>query len=309
MTAINTDFSDFELATCDVMNLSHGLVPEIAEVFEYSLPTRLTPEDLGGLVDKVGSSKVLQDNIPRVQEFLGTDEDAFQIAANWVERSGVQKELNRSLWTPAIETPDTVQFTVISGGVANWQDRSAGIIVNKREASSDFSNKVVYLAGSRVMDSPTETSNGNIQEFFDEQGRYPAEFEYAERFIGSVLRQAGFDPSFVETGNASGDEQALYFARYYDNFNPKEAIAFARVANAGVMLAGQYRKALQDEYRGFDADAKKPKAFVMTDSFTVARSQDELDPKTNQNPFTALRMIIVTAKTIQQAKRIQRLRD
>lgn len=309
MAVINTDFSNFDLRTgeCDVMELSDGLVPEIAQAFGYNLPSKPTPEDLGGLVDAVGPGKVLQENIAGVQEVLGTDDDAYKVAAKWVDRSGIQKKLDRSIWTPSLSTPDDVQATVLTGGVANWQDRGADILVRKKEVSRDYCNRLVYLAGNRIMDTPTEVANHNIKVFFEEYGRYPAEFEYAEGFVGAILKEAGFEISFVETEEASGDQQANIFAK--KDFNPTKSFAFARVANAGVMLAGQYRNALQDKYRGFDADANNPQVFILTDDFPAAHLREELDPRINQNPLTALRMIIVTAKTIQQAKRIQRTRS
>src|SRR6185369_9215526 len=97
------------------------LIPEIGEVFEVDLGEQPSTEALGELVGVIGSNKVLQENLPRVQSVLDTNGEALDIAANWVERSGVQKALDRSLWLP-FETPQ-VNAIIATGAVANWQDR------------------------------------------------------------------------------------------------------------------------------------------------------------------------------------------
>jgi hypothetical protein len=78
-------------------------------------------------------------------------------------------------------------------------------------------------------------------------------------------------------------------------------VAFARVANAGIQLAGQFVRASRDS--GFNGNRFDPQAFVLTDTFPIARTPEEAkNPKEYQNPFTGLRQIAVTAKELVQLR-------
>lgn len=286
------DFSNFELGA-NVLELAGGLLPEMAEVFEVDLGQG-TAEDIGRLVGAIGTSKVLQENISQVQEKLGTDQEGINIAGDWLYRSGIQKALNRSLWTPELQAPDHSAI-VITGAVANWQDRTQRLVSGELVVRGG--GEVYIPIGNRVMDSTTEKPNRNIEEFFTNEGRYPTETEFAETFIVPILESAGGDVSLKAYDTKNGeeiaerffDEETLLFAGGY--------ITFARVANAGIQLAGQFVRAARSS--GFDTNPNDPQAFVITDTFPIAENDIELEnPAELQNPFTGIRQIAVTAKEI-----------
>ena len=78
---------------------------------------------------------------------------------------------------------------------------------------------------------------------------------------------------------------------------------FARVANAGIQQAVTFRKAAKQAGIANDAERDNPEAFVLTDSFPVARTPDQMaDSKNFQNPFTGIRQIALTAKMINEAQ-------
>jgi hypothetical protein len=168
------DFSNYELADLSrgdgVYNLANGLIPEMASVFEVDLGDLPTSEALGNLVGAIGNSKALQENLPQVQAVLGSDASGLEIAADWTERSGVQVPLNRSLWTPQIKSPGDADGIVITGAVANWQDRTAKLL---DEQASTLSGSMVYIpVGNREMNTPTEKANPNVVGSRSSSGRH-----------------------------------------------------------------------------------------------------------------------------------------
>ncbi|HLC91558.1 MAG TPA: hypothetical protein VJC09_00740 [Candidatus Saccharimonadales bacterium] len=301
------DFSNYELADVQgergVYDLADGLIPEMAEVFGVDIGLDPSTEALGNLVDKIGKSKVLQENIGHVQEVLDTKDNGLEVAADWVDRSGVQKQLNRSLWIPGLVTPDPVDAIVITGAVANWQDRTAGTL--ERWALSRLEDPKVYIpVGNRVMNTPTEQTNPNIALFQgNHDGEYPTEAQYAEEEIAFRLTSKGFGVEVLPYETSNGDDIAAAFvAERPEIFGEGKTVVFARVANAGIQLAVQFRKAARHQNIQFDPGHTRPQAFVLTDQFPVARTDEESkNPKDFQNPMTAIRQVAVTAKMLHEA--------
>lgn len=291
------DFSNFELGE-NVMDLAGGLIPEMAEVFEVTLSPNPTQEELGKLVGAIGQSKVLQENIGNVQEKLGTDGDGLTIAANWLGRSGVQLALSRSLWTPHRDTPWNSFRIIATGAVANWQDRTTNLLVSRALLDDIVDGRVDLPTGNRVMNSPTEIANDNIQALTTAYGKPPTEAEYAREIVLPELEWVGYDVQIMEFDTTNGQEIAERFL----SLNPSvldHRILFARVANAGVQLACQFRIAARQIKPSFDREKGDPQVFVGTDSFPIARTPEEAkNPSKFQNPFTGIRQIAVTAKEI-----------
>lgn len=298
------DFSNFELATMrqgrGVAELADGLIPEIAQVFGVELSERPTVDELGVLVGAVGKSKVLQENLPQVQEVLGTGEDALGIMSEWVIRSGVQHPLDRSLWTPNKATPKDIDAIVLTGAVANWQDRMVDLLTWRRQAG--HSAPMVYMAlGNKVMDSATEVTNPNVQAFVEEYGTHPTQAQYGYEVIMPKLLKAGYGVVVDGHETDNGSEIAAAFVDKY-NWALSGKLAFARVANAGIQLAGQFRKAARQHDPAFDADPTNPQVFVLTDTFPVAQDEEEnKQPAKFQRPATGIGMIARTAKTVAEA--------
>lgn len=300
-----SDFSNYYLRALDINTVAGGVVPEMAHVFGVALDQNDLTSSLGQLVGAMGQSKVLQENTADVREKLGiVSGDAVEIAAGWLEKSGVMKQLDRSLWTPELQTPDDVEAIVVSGAVANWQDRAFTLLVGRVEAGKT-PGRVYIPVGDRVMNSPTELTNPNIVNMADaRQGSLPTETDYAEGIGRPLLQAAGYRVEVMPYSGLNGDQIAERFVEERPGFfdRPKGKIAFARVANAGIMLATQFRQAAHAQGIDFDKDPDNPQLFILTDTFPIAKTEkDAKNAAEFQNPLTAMRQIAVTAKHLQIA--------
>lgn len=291
------DFSNFELGQ-NVAELADGLIPEMAEAFEVSVSLSPSADQLGQLVGAIGTKKTLRDNEKGAKAWLtqltGSETLAMDLAANWLERSGVQKALDRSLWTPNRLTPGDADI-IITGGVANWQDRTGKLLAQVEPTN------IWYAVGNRVMDTPTEIVNSNVKAYLDQWGMPPTEMDYAKAVIAPVLREAEHDVTIASYETGNGDEIAQ---RLFEDFDLAliQDIAVARVANAGIQLAVQMRKAARQINPDFDADPSSPNLFVLTDTFPIALSEDESKNAARyQNPFTGIRQVALTAKLLTEA--------
>lgn len=295
MSIAERDFNSFELGD-SVYELAGGLIPNMAEIAGVDIGDEPNAEALGQLVGKYGKDKVLRNNdeidIP------------LDMAADLVVRSGVQRGLNRALWTPHLE-PDVGQHTVITGAVANWQDRTARLVIdrNNPDLAERFQKPVHIPIGNRVMNTPAEVKNPNIVDFFTNHGGYPTETEYAQTFVAPLLTKAGIEVSIVPYNTGVGDEIADRFVSGHPElFGGDENIIFARVANAGVQLGVQFRKAAQSQHKEFDSDPNNPNVFIQTDSFPTACTEAEKQNSAEfQSPFTGLRQVALTAKLLHEA--------
>jgi hypothetical protein len=331
VSAAERDFSNFYLGD-NVYELADGLILEVAERLDVELGAEPNSADLWDLVGKIGPNKVLRQN----EELEAIDRET---AVDLVERSGVQASLNRSLWTPQqpaiheklwipgtgedrepfFPEPQTgihVDALVSTGSVANWYDRTTGLLhrppayvkvpfrtdasepttpeQSNTTSSNPFHDLPQYVAaGNRVMDTATEVGNVHIKAIRQRFGRYPTEAEYAGmRSRGALV--TGYPM-------AKADELAAMF--FEDNPHLlEESLAFVRVANAGVQLAVQFRKAAQARSPQFDADPAKPQVFILTDTFPLARTEaQESKPAQYQKATTALRQVALTAKMLHEA--------
>lgn len=257
------------------------------------------------LVGVLGKNKVLRDN----EEVTAI---SLEIAGNLLARSGVQKPLDRSLWTPGLkftsldrEGRDKVGFIVITGAVANWQDRTARLVADGMSEGS-LPPMAYVVTGNRVMDTKSDQSNPNVQAFHEATGRYPTEAEYSRKFVLPVLAMPGATVSHTFYETEAGERIASNFVSdHKELFLPfegtKRAITFARVANAGIQLATQFRSAAR-EHIGPDFDSEDvPEVFIRTDQFPIARTEEQkADPANYQSPYTGLRQAILTAKVLHE---------
>lgn len=287
MSVAERDFSSFELRD-NVYELAGGLIPEIADRFEVDLGPEPNQPSLQAVMDKVGTGKVLREN----EEITVLDRDEM---ADIVERSGVQQALSRSLWTPTVPVnKETIDAFLIVGGVANWMDRSAEAL------PAELQNTPVYLlAGNRVMDTATEKTNPHVQSVYDVGGMYPTEATYAAGvLVPRILEKDFFVERTVAYPTGNGDE---LFEKLFQDY-PELLylrIALARNANAGVIMAMQMRAAARKYNQAYDANPAEPQALIVTDSFPVARTDEQdNDPAHYQKAATALRQVVLTAKKL-----------
>lgn len=291
MSEQQRDFSNFELQTDSVYELAGDLIPELADRLAIDHGAEPSIEVLGDLVGKLGKNEVLRDNEP-VQAISPTE------MADYLERSGVQKSLNRSLWTPQLRaTPRNLDGYVLTGAVANWQDRAANWL-----ASYGTKAPVYLFAGERIMDSATETPNPNVKSVFETFKRYPTEAEYAAGVVQRKLVEKGFDVLPSSYSGTKGETLAIDFFERNPHLLDGQ-IAAVRVANAGIQLAVQLRQAARAIRPDFDSDPNNPQLFVITDSLPVSRSlKQDAKPQRYQKAQTGLRQVAVTAKSILEAQ-------
>lgn len=290
------DFSNFRLMSVandreNVYELAGGVIPEIAERLDVEIGIEPNSEDLGKLAGKIGKNKVLRDN----DEVTAIDRET---AADLVDQAGTQKLLFRSLWTPDHKAID-LDAAVITGGVANWQDRTARTVEN----SVDPQTPVIIAAGKRVMDSPTEKTNPNVKSFLDKYGYYPTEADYVDEVVAPLVAETHPNvvwDRYIYEDASNGDEIAeRVFAA-----NPElldQRTGFVRVANAGIQLAVQMRAAGMNLKERYDDTPDEPQVFVITDSFPLARTaKQEQQPTRYQKAIPALRQVAITAKMLHE---------
>lgn len=291
MSAAERDFSNFQLGD-NVYELAGGLIPEVAERLDVKLGVEPNSDDLWNLVGRIGSNKVLRDN----EEIVAIDRGG---AVELVELSGVQKPLNRSLWTPDI-SGDLADTFVLAGAVANWQDRAADAVINRSPQS--LARAVRYAAGSRVMDTATEQANPNVQLMFERDGQYPTEGRYAvSTHFSRISGEADLPVHMSTHSTQNGDEIAAELFESSPHLLDQR-LAFVRVANAGIQLAVQMRRAARAIRKDFDADPENPQVFIVTDTFPLARTEaEDSRPREFQKASTALRQVALTAKLLHEA--------
>lgn len=289
MSAHERDFSNFYLGD-NVYELADGLIPEIADRLEIEAGAAPSSQALQAVMNQVGKNRVLRENA----DITAFDKEEM---ADLVDRSGVQRQLRRSLWSPEHDlTADSpADAAIIMSGVANWQDRTANL-------AGTLPAEVVYsLAGSRTMNSDSEQSNPNIKKLFEKFGRYPTESEYAASIVVPRLVSVELDVLATAYDTKDGD---TIFAKFFEQ-NPgllDKRLVMARVANAGIIMAIQMRDAARRSNPDFDSAPDDPQVFVATDSFPVARTEaEDNDPANFQKAATALRQVVLTAKKLHEA--------
>lgn len=293
------DFSNYRLGE-NVAVLADGLLPEMANAFEVEISSHPTPNELGTLVGAIGAKKTLRENEKGAKAWLtqvtGSEEAALDLAAGWLDRSGVQKALNRSLWTPELTTPEEA-VVIATGAVANWQDRTARLI-------SNLPPRQIFLAcGTQVMSSVTEVINPNVQAWQEAHGALPNQQQYTEDIIKPSLAAAGHDVVLAPYDTENGDELAQRFVEDHLQLFVGP-VAFARVANAGIQLAIQFRNAVRQNNPAYDANSNDSQVYVITDSFPIAQTVEEAKPinaKDFQSPYTGIRQVALTGKLLVEA--------
>lgn len=306
MSVSQRDFSTFELGD-NVYELAGGLIPEIADRLNFELGGEPDSGQMYDLVGVLGKNKVLGLN----EEVEAID---LETAADLLERSGVQKPLDRSLWTPNLKFDDLgpgEAFTVVTGAIANWQDRTAELVAGA-VSEGTLGPQVRVVTGNRVMGKvKSEAENPNVVDFHNKKNRFPNDTEYATRYVLPVLGEAGAQPILTSYDTDDGEEIADNFSRtirltpddveisYEKIFEKGRPVTFARVANAGVQLALQFRQAIRANIDGSFDSEEVPDVFILTDSFPIARTEEQkADPVNYQNPYTGLRQAVLTAKLL-----------
>lgn len=310
MSARERNFATYELGD-NVLQLGDQVIPEMAEFAAVTLDDSGLVDSLGKLVAAYGTSKVLRENEPPGD--LGMTE-----AADWVKRSGILLPLRRPfITTDGSESLDGDEAyvpnnVVVTGAVANWQDRTAQLLVRTFGSASGSNARVHIVSGNRLMTSGTELTNPNVKEYLEQHGQEPNEAEYAAQYILPVLEEAGMQTTISAYNESDGATIAQKFIEgpigsciIYPNADRSREVygdfAVARVATAGVQLASQFRTAARCEQPSFDRKGALS-IYMLTDSLEVAETAEALaQPIEYQSPFTALRQLALTAKLLEEA--------
>lgn len=253
-----------------------GVAHEIAAAFEYELGVTPSAENLGGLIEKTGKAKELQQNIPQVQEVLGTSEDAIAITRGWAERSGLLLPVEQSYFKHEYRD-EPFDLGIITGGVRNWISRRADRLIELNEKIGV--SQVLLAAGNR----PMATSEGpDVEEGMTETN-------YMELVIGERLAGAGIDTSFVGVSSGSGDEIMKVAAKEASYLVEPKLGHIAVISNAGawVQNVGQFRRALIELVPSFDLEVSQ--LFAISDTIPLGTGSEST--ATHQNPFTAVAII------------------
>lgn len=293
--AATRNFNDFVLGD-DVFELGGGVVRRVAERAGLDVSEGPSSELLHGLVGIVGKNKVLLENEPI--DFL------TNLGMAWyVDRAGTQLPMSRSLWTPDQQIPEGTP-RLITGGVPNWQDRAANYLVSTAEKLT--SDVTVYApVGNRVMDQGSDLKSKNVQAFMEQHdGQHPTERQYAELYVVPALAMSGYDVVLGDTYETGAGEKIAenFVADNPELFAKDQKISFVRVANAGVQLAVQFRKAARRQLGRYDSFKFKPQVYIETDTLPVARSdRQRQDSRNFQAAQTGLRQVLLTAKSLHEA--------
>jgi len=311
---VDHDFSTYRLETCRVEKMGNELLPEMADFFEvpHTGSADAHAAELAQLQDVLGTSTDLERDVPQVLGFmvdkLGSEEAAIARAADWVERSGIHKPVNRSLWKSSLPAPDTAPIYVVGGTAnwVNWMDRTADLLI----AQDNRDRRVHVHTGDRDMSTFTERAHPNVVDYIASPpgGTHaPNESEYVDVFITPRLMQAGYKVAHVEHETTSGVEIARAMAKR-SLIESEGPVVFAQSARTGVIhTAAQVRRAVRTINAAAtglplnpEFDSKEdPLAFILTDGFSIAHTAEHTrNPADYQNPIHVLRHIASTARAL-----------
>ena len=255
LTFTNIDLNQAQPA--DLRRIGMGVAVEMADAFGASLSAQPTENELKSLVGAVGSAATLRDNVAHVQEVLGTDQNALEIAQSWVNRSGLLTPVHRSYMNAEMpeQQPDVVAMT---DGMANWmQWRATNIVHGVEQGDIAVGTPVIMAANYRPMKT---AERDDVEEGM-------TAYDYMEQVIvpqGSNL----VVPRLVAVGErgkavASGEEVAAAVAQEVESDSSRVLV----VSNAGAwqQAAGQMRRALRGRF-DTDYDARGDRLSVLAAS-------------------------------------------
>lgn len=275
-------FGNFNIQTDNVYDIGDGVIPEMAGVFEHDLSEKPEEANLGTLISKVGPAKTFLDNLTVVRNVLGENTESLDMAIDWVDRSGLLVQVERSFVDPSLRLPDTIGTAIISGGVRNWMQRRSELL--DKISSNVAIERVLLVAGNRVM-NPVEGVDVL-------QGM--TEAEYMEAIIRAKLIALGRFPVIDTLSIDSTEGLEVLRQAVVKVGNVATTLV---VGNAGNVIqnAGQYRRAGISTY-GPSFDSRGNQLFMISDEFPVARHGEPAI--THQNPYMALGQIARNAQEL-----------
>jgi hypothetical protein len=263
---------------------SSGILQKMSVAFEHQLSDIPSVDNLGELIGKVGPAKELQENITRVQDALGTDDNAVDIACSWAERSGLLVPVERSYLTAEpIET--RINLAVITGGVRNWMKRRADRLVALN--ATDRIDQVLLVAGNREMKA---VEGSDVEDGMTES-------DYMRQIVAKQTSALGIETEVIAVDSGVGDQVMDVGANRAERLVDLSSGLVAVVSNAGawVQNVGQFRRALRSSDRhGFDEAGNQ--LLAVSDGFLLGTGNEPTS--THQNPFRAASQIVRNAQEL-----------
>ncbi len=301
------DFSNYRIEAFGeqgVYDLADRVIPEIATAFNFDLPHKPSVPALKELIRVVGPAKTLQDNIELVQERLGVEKDALQMATNWVDRSGILQPVRRSFTDNSRGLPEHrhVGTTIFNTGVARWSLRRAQVMIDLQNEGFDLGQKIIF-AGQRPMGEQEHESVVRLSDVLTDRQKKAGkvtEALFAEHVLLPLLHDAGVDADLAIADSANGDEIFERGIRFNTDMLGGSILAIGN-APAAIQVAGQFREAARKISSGFNDRGIAPTIYMASDSIPLARTEAELkSPATHQNPYTAIGQLIRNAMYLQR---------
>lgn len=260
--------------------IADELIPEMAAATGFTqIAPHPTEATLRAFIGHIGPAKTLQDNIQIVTERLQLpgNTTAAQVAADWLDRSGVMQPMERSFVAPAdiIQPPESYNEGLIMGGVLRWMDRRADEALEL--AAQGKLNRVHVVAGSRRMGAEGAWAKA----YAKKNDKAPTEAQFAEKVIVPKLESAGVETIFTPVDSKVGVEVAAAAASKLDT---TKSIVVVGNAPSVVQTAGEFRLAAREINSSFDATGEQ--LFMRADGRLLAREGEPA--ATHQNPLTAL---------------------
>lgn len=294
MTVNEMDFANYDLTEIakdprGIYSLSDGLIPEIAQAFDYNLGEGYPEtQEISGLIGVVGQAKELQDNIGRVQERLGVDLGGLALASGWVERSASLGVLERSFTSPTREIPKSVERLATTGGVARWMLRRMATIEEIQGQGTKIRTKTVHLmTGNREM---KETEHDYVGDLAKKLGKLPTESDFTKEILIPKIKKIGLRAVHSEIESDNGDEIFLEGIETNPIIRHSDQIVIIGNAPSTVMTTGQFYRQARSLYPDFNRWGNQ--LFMAGDSYDLAKTPDQAkNPAKYQNPYTALGQI------------------
>ncbi len=261
-----------------------GVVPEISTAFDHKLALTPSVDNLGELISKVGPAKELQENIGRVQDVLGTDDDAVAIARGWVERSGLLLPVERS-YVNSEQLEGVIELGVITGGVRNWMARRVERLIELNTSRGVL--QALLVAGNRPMKA---TEGPDVEEGMTEA-------DYMRDVVRKQIVAVGIHVGITAVESGVGDEVMEVAAEKAEGLVSLDRTLVAVVSNAGawVQNAGQFRRAVRSLHNEkFDESGNQ--LLAVSDGFPLGTGNEPAS--THQNPFSAVGQILRNAQEL-----------
>ncbi|HJP96462.1 MAG TPA: hypothetical protein VJ843_03755 [Candidatus Saccharimonadales bacterium] len=265
-----------------------GVLTEIIQSFGLAVPDQLTSQFLSEVTSKVAPHKTLQDNIVHALKYLG--EDAFQVGADWLQRSGAMAALRGSFCDPTVAVPQQVDTLVFSGGVANWMLRRLALA---QRIDPNSVGQVLLPMGNRVM---SVAEHQLVRTFANESGRLPTEAAFVDRFIEPALAAAGFARTQlipVESGHAADVLEQL-FDEHRELLDADHYTLVIGNAPNTIQAAGQFRLAARDLDKSYDHNGSQ--LFMFGDTIQVGVEGQPIWQA--QNPLSGIGQILRSLKVL-----------